>query len=292
METDKTRVVIIGAKGMLGQSLVEIFGSDEKYKTIGWDIEDIDITDRGKVFEKIKEARPQVVINCAAYNMVDKAEESEEEFKKANRINGDGPSYLAEVCQKEKAVFVHYVSDYVFDGKKGVYKENDKTNPISKYGSSKELGEKNVREIGGKYYLIRTSKLFGKPATAESAKKSFFKIMLELAKTKKEIKVVNNERSCFTYVPDLALATKKLIEDHQEYGVYHLVNEDPVTWYEGVLRLFQIAGIKDVKITPVGPDEFPRSAKRPSSSVLINTKFPKLRSYEKAIEEWLSFCDQ
>jgi dTDP-4-dehydrorhamnose reductase len=116
--------------------------------------------------------------------------------------------------------------------------------------------------------------------------------MLELAKTKKEIKVVNNERSCFTYVPDLALATKKLIEDHQEYGVYHLVNEDPVTWYEGVLRLFQIAGIKDVKITPVGPDEFPRSAKRPSSSVLINTKFPKLRSYEKAIEEWLSFCDQ
>jgi dTDP-4-dehydrorhamnose reductase len=292
METDKTKVVIIGAKGMLGQSLVEIFESDKKYKTIGWDIEDIDITDRGKVFEKIKEAKPQVVINCAAYNMVDKAEESEEEFKKANRINGDGPGYLAEVCQKEKAVFVHYVSDYVFDGKKGVYKEDEETNPISNYGSSKELGEKNARKIGGRYYLIRTSKLFGKPATAENAKKSFFKIMLELAKTKKEIKVVNNERSCFTYVPDLALATKKLIEDHQEYGVYHLVNEGPVTWYEGVLRLFQIAGIKDVKVIPVGPDEFPRSAKRPGSSVLINTKFPKLRSYEKAIEEWLSFCDQ
>ena len=89
METDKTRVVIIGAKGMLGQSLVEIFESDEKYKTIGWDIEDIDIADREKVFGKIKEARPQAVINCAAYNMVDKAEESGEEFKKANKINGE-----------------------------------------------------------------------------------------------------------------------------------------------------------------------------------------------------------
>jgi dTDP-4-dehydrorhamnose reductase len=288
METDKTRVVIIGAKGMLGQSLVEIFESDEKYKTIGWDIEDIDIADREKVFGKIKEARPQAVINCAAYNMVDKAEESGEEFKKANKINGDGPGYLARVCQKEKAVFVHYVSDYVFDGKKGAYEEGDETNPISKYGLSKELGEKKVKEIGGAYYLIRTSKLFGRPAKAKTSKKSFFDVMLDLAKEKKELKVVDDERSCFTYVDDLAKATKKLIDENFEYGIYHIANEGPATWYEGVLKLFEIAGVKNVKVIPVSSEEFPRPAKRPKSSILINTKFPKLRRYEKAIEEWIN----
>jgi dTDP-4-dehydrorhamnose reductase len=288
MKTDKNKVIIIGAKGMLGQSLLEIFGSDEKYKVVGWDIEDIDITDRKKVFEKIKKARPRVVINCAAYNMVDKIEENEKEFKKANKINGDGPGYLAVVCQKEKSIFVHYVSDYVFDGKKGAYKEDDGTNPISKYGLSKELGEKKVKEIGGKYYLIRTSKLFGQPAQAKGAKKSFFGVMLDLAKGKKELKVVDDERSCFTYVDDLAKATKKLIDENFEYGIYHIANEGPVTWYEGVSKLFEIAGVKNVKVIPVSSEEFPRPAKRPKSSILINTKFPKLRRYEKALEEWIN----
>jgi len=108
-----------------------------------------------------------------------------------------------------------------------------------------------------------------------------------LAKTNKTLKVVDSERSCFTYVPDLAKATKELVEGDYEYGIYHIVNEGAVTWYEGLLKLFEIAGIKDVEIVPVGPDEFPRPAKRAKSTVLVNTRFPKLRSYEEAIREWL-----
>ncbi len=281
------KIVIIGAKGMLGQSLMKVFSGDGKYQVIGWDFADIDIADEKRVFEKIQKEKPDIVINCAAHNAVDKIEESEEEFEKAKKVNGDGPKFLAKACKETDAIFVHYVSDYVFDGEKGIYVETDQANPISKYGISKEMGEKNVKEIGGKYYLIRTSKLFGKPAQSEGAKKSFFAVMLDLAKSQKELRVIDGERSCFTYVEDLAKATKKLIEENFDYGVYHLVNEGAVTWYEGVTELFEIAGIKDVKIIPASVSDFPRPAKRPASSVLKNTKFPKLRSYKEAIAEWL-----
>lgn len=281
------KIIIIGAKGMLGQSLVKVFKEDKNYETIGWDIADIDITNEKDVLKKVKKEKPDTVINAAAYNAVDKAEESIMEFKKARKINGDGPKFLAEACKEIRAVLVHYISDYVFDGKKGKYKENSKTNPISNYGISKELGEKNVKKIGGNYYLIRTSKLFGLPAQLENAKKSFFETMLNLAKKHKELKVVDGERSCFTYVPDLASATKKLVEDKFEYGIYHIVNEKAVTWYEGVLKLFKFAGIKNVEIIPVKPEEFSRPAKRPRASILVNTKFSKLRNYEKALEEWI-----
>jgi len=129
--------------------------------------------------------------------------------------------------------------------------------------------------------------LFGLPAQSENAKKSFFETILNLAKKKKELKVVNSEKSCFTYTPDLAEATKELIEKEYSYGVYHLINEGAVTWYEGALRLFELAGIKNIKVIPVGSEEFSRPAKRPLSSILINTKFPKLRNYEEAMKDWL-----
>jgi len=286
----KNKVIVIGAKGMLGQSLVEVFGEDKKYIVIGWDIEEIDITQKKEVLERINREKPNLIINAAAYNAVDKAEESEEEFEKAKKVNGEGPKFLAEVARKNDAIFVHYGSDYVFDGEKGEYLEDDLTNPISNYGISKELGEKNIRKVGGQYYLIRTSKLFGRPAITKEAKRSFFDTMLELAEKNEELKVVNEEKSCFCYVKDLARATRMLIESKLAFGTYHLVNEGAVTWYDGVRALFKLAGIKNVRIIPVSSKEFPRLAKRPKSSVLLNTKFPKLRNYEEAVKEWLKEC--
>jgi dTDP-4-dehydrorhamnose reductase len=179
------------------------------------------------------------------------------------------------------------VTDYIFDGEKGEYIESDEKSPISKYGESKSRGEDNVKEVGGKYYLIRVSKLFGLPGKSENAKKSFFETMLSLAKDKKELRVIDSEKSCFTYVPDLARATKKLIEEEYDFGIYHLINEGAVTWYEGVLKLFEIARVEGVNVTPVSSSEFSRPAKRADSTVLINTKFPKLRNYEDAIIDWL-----
>ena len=280
------KVLVIGAKGMLGGEIVWQFSQDENYEVLAWDFEEIDITDAESAKEKIKQEKPEVIINCAAYNNVDEAE-SAEGFQKALALNAEAPKTLAKIAKEMDAIFVQYVTDYIFDGKRGEYTEDDEKSPISKYGESKALGEDNVREIGGKYYLIRVSKLFGLPGESENAKKSFFETMLNLAKDKKELKVIDSERSCFTYVPDLAKATKDLIEKNYDFGIYHLVNEGAVTWYEGVLKLFEIAGIEGVEVKPVGSDEFPRPAKRASSTVLISTKYPKLRNYEDAIKDWL-----
>ncbi len=284
----REKVIIIGSKGMLGQSLVEIFVQDRKYFVIDYDIEEIDITNKEEVFEKIEKVKPNLIINAAAYNAVDKAEEKEEEFMKAKKINGNGPKFLAEVAKNKGAVFVHYSSDYVFDGKKGEYQENDSTNPISRYGFSKELGEKNVRKVGEKYYIIRTSKLFGKAGKTKNAKKSFFEMMLNLARENNKLRVIDDEKSCFTYTKDLAKATKKLIEAGFKFDTYHIVNEGAVTWYEGTLELLKVAGISDVQVIPINSNDFFRPAKRPKSSVLLNTKFPKLRNYQEALADWIS----
>ncbi len=281
------KIIIIGAKGMLGADLLKLFNEDANYQAIGWDIESIDITDANQVKEKVNKESPDFIINAAAYNAVDKCEEDKKEFKLAKKINGEGPKFLAEAAKNNSAIFIHYVSDYVFDGKKGVYKEDAKTNPISNYGISKELGEKNVQKAGGEHYLIRTSKLFGRPAQSKNAKKSFFETMLNLSKGNRELKAVDSEKSCFTYTPDLAEATKKLIEEKYPFGIYHLINEGAATWYEGLKKLFKIAKINNVAVRPVPSEEFPRPAKRPESSVLINTKFPKLRNYEETLHDWL-----
>jgi len=257
MKSNMAKVIIIGAKGMLGQEMTRLFELDEKYEVLSWDFEEIDIVNEAQVNEKVSVEKPDIIINCAAYNNVDAAEENAEEFEKAKKVNGEGPKYLAKVAKKVNAVFVQFVTDYLFDGEKGEYTEDDKTSPISNYGISKELGEQNVQKVDGKYYLIRISKLFGRPARSESAKKSFFEVMSSLAKEKDELKVVDSERACFTYAPDLVRATKTLVEDKYAYGIYHLVNEGAVTWYEGVLKLFEIADIKNVEVVAVGSGEFP-----------------------------------
>lgn len=281
------KILIIGAKGMLGQALEKVFSSSLDYAVTSWDKDSIDIANETQVETLILEEQPEVIINCAALNKVDLIENDEQIFEQAKKINGFGPKYLAQVAKKIDAVFVQYVTDYVFDGEKGEYVETDETNPISKYGISKELGEKNVQKIGGKYYLIRISKLFGEPGSSEGAKSSFFQLMLNLAQEKKKLKVVNEEKSRFTYVPDLAQATKELIEKKYPFGIYHLTNEGSATWYEGARKLFELAGNKKIKLVPVSSAEFPTVAKRPRSSVLLNTKFPKLRNYEQALKEWL-----
>lgn len=288
----KVKILIIGNKGMLGQALEALFRLDENYEVIGWDREEIDITKLIDQKEKIISLKPDIIINAAAYNAVDKCEESEEEYQKANLLNGQAPGDLAKIAQEIDAIFVHYSSDYVFSGheNKKEFTEADRPNPISNYGRSKFLGEQEVQNKGEKYYIIRLSKLFGRPAKSENAKRSFFEIMLELgpkmARENKELSVVDEELSCFTYAPDLALATKRIIEQNQTFGIYHITNFEPATWYQATRELFKLAG-QDVKLKAVGTDAFPRPAPRPKFSVLKNTKTKVLRSYLKALKEYI-----
>lgn len=298
------KILITGAKGMLGQELVRIFGADENYRVFGWDREEIDITDEQQVREKVLVLAPEVIVNCAAYNAVDRCEESGE-FEKAKELNGEAPSFLARIAKDIKippnpplgkggnsgdgVIFVHYSTDYVFNGQNVAgYKEDDAPSPINNYGKTKLMGEQAVQDIGGKYYIIRLQKLFGKPGLGEGAKKSFFETMLALAQAKKEFDVVDEELANFTYAPDLAERTKYLIENDLRYGIYHIINEGrPVTWFGAAKILFDLFGKKDIILKPVSADRFPRPAKRPKYSVLLNTKQPPLRPWDEALKEYL-----
>ena len=297
------KILIIGAKGSLGSQLALVLGNN--YRLLLWDKEDLDITDQESLENKITEHKPGIIINTAAYNAVDKCEEDEEEFVLAKMLNGTAVGYLADIALKLDAVLIHFVSDYVFGGytngtnqkrimKQGGYKENDNPCPVNKYGESKLLGENEIlkrRDRGLKYYLIRTSKLFGPKGETELAKPNFFDMMLKLTKERDELDIVNEEMSCFTYTYDLAKAIKELMENKKPYGIYHIVNSGPCTWHDAAVELFKMADI-NIKVNPVSSDKFSRPAKRPKYSVLLNTKLPKLRNWQEALNECLNLSQK
>ena len=308
------KVLIVGAKGMLGQELAKIFKQDKDYKVTTWDRDEIDITDKAQVEEKITKLMPSIILNAAAYNAVDKCEQDKNGLALAKKINGDAPGYLAKIAKKIEATLVHYSSDYVFSGMPDIpepggcthicsscslhdqfvpevgFDEDAVAEPVQKYGKTKLLGEKNVQKYGDKYYIVRLSKLFGKPAKSETAKRSFFDVMLEHGKKAEkagtEIKAVDEEMSCFTYAPDLAKKTKEIIEAEKPYGIFHVFNQGACTWYEAVLELYRQAKVK-AKVVPVTGSAFPRPAKRPYNSTLLNTKLNPMRSYKLALREYL-----
>jgi len=307
------KILIIGANGMLGQELINIFKKDKNYKVIGWSRKDLDITKEKEVIKKIGFTKPDIIINAATYNAVDKCEENAKEYALAESVNGLAPGYLAKAAKKNKAMLVQYSTDYVFDGDfekllnqepEGCahvcancslhenfqsipgYDENAKPAPVNKYGRTKLLGEKEVAKNIKNYYLIRTSKLFGKPAISENAKKSFFDVMLEVGKKSKEVKVVDEETSCFTYAPDLAKKTKEIIDSEKPFGIYHITNSEPCTWYEACMELYKLAKIK-TKIIAIEGKEYSRPAKRPFYSVLINNKLNPLRNWKEALREYV-----
>lgn len=276
------KVLIIGAKGMLGQELAREF-SGNGYEVSSWDKEEIDITKKEDVSKKISDLKPEIIINAAAYNAVDKIEESDKELGEA--VNGYAVGNLSEAAGAVDAILVHYSTDYVFDGKEiDGYKEDDEPRPQSVYAASKRLGEEQLKNE--KYYLIRTSRLFGEPAVSEGAKKSFVDVMLRIAGEKDCLELVDEELSSPTYVCDLAERTREIVEWKKPFGIYHVTNVGGCTWYGWAKKIFELSS-KSVKLIPVGADRFPRPAKRPKYSVLLNTKLPPMRKWEEALAEYL-----
>lgn len=280
------RVLILGSHGMLGQDLEKVFEADQNWHVFAYDRDEIDVASEKSLREKIEKVDPQAVVNATGYNAVDKCESDEMEYELAKKINGYGPGILARICRDMGIPVVHYSTDYVFDGEKGEYDETAKPAPISNYGRSKLLGEEEIQKRAVKFWILRTSKLFGRPGKSAMSKKSFFDTMISLAKDNQILKLVDEEKSCFTYTPDLALKTKEIIEEGIPFGIYHVINEGPCTWFEATVELFKIAKM-DVEVIPVASSEFPRPAKRPKASVLINTKLKPLRHYTKALKEYL-----
>ena len=273
----KGKILILGAHGMLGRELLEVF---QNYNPIGWDKDEIDITDNLQVKQKISELKPEVVINAAAYTDVDDCEKNKE---LALKVNGNAVGYLAEICKEINAVLIHYSTDYVFygDNEKGYNETDEPANPVNVYGQSKLLGEKLLREKSNKYYLIRTSWLFGRYG------KNFVDTILRLAKEKNQLKIVNDQYGKATYALDLAKRTKEILESEKSFGIYHITNEGIVSWYDFAKKILETADINK-EIKPCFSKDFPTPAERPRFSILINTKVPLMRKWEETLKDYLS----
>ena len=250
------KILITGSNGMLGHDLIEVL--KDNHELILTTSKSLDITDKTHVISFIKENKPDIVINSAAYTNVDGCEENQET---AFSINGDGVRNLALGCSEVNCPLVHISTDYVFNGENTVpWVEDDEIGPISVYGKSKLKGEEAILEILDKYFIIRTAWLYGVNGG------NFPKTMLELAKDHSEITVVYDEVGTPTYTLDLAEAISQLIETDY-YGIYHITNSGSCSWCEFAKYIFEIAE-KDVKVTPVTASEFARPAPRPHYSVL------------------------
>lgn len=274
---------------MLGGAFTRLL-RERGWEFAAWDREELDITDAVAVEERITAWKPELVINCAAYNAVDKAPD---EPNVAMAINGDAVGYIAQAALACGATMVHFSTDYVFDGTNTAgYTEDAAPSPVSVYGESKARGERALIEAVShkpeaiRWYLIRTSRLFGEPGTSEGSKKSFPAMMIAFGKEKGKLRAIDAEVSSPTFVDDLAAATLAIIEEKKPSGVYHRTNDGSCTWYEYSKAAIEAVGL-NIPIEPVGPDAFPRQAKRPANSVLISTKLQPLRSWQNALRAFL-----
>jgi len=252
-------ILITGARGQLGQD-IEKEGKKRGFQTFALSSAQLDITSRHAVSEAVRKYQPDIVINCAAYNAVDQAET---EWKKAYAVNGIGVKHLALESAKSGAVLVHYSTDYVFDGeKKTPYTIADRPHPLSRYGESKLLGEELVQRHAQRYFLVRTSWVFG------SGNMNFARKALAWSHDKQEIEVVTDQVSSPTYTVDLAKATLDLLETGS-YGLYHITNQDSCSRFEWVKTILNATGWTG-RLIPTTSDKFPTPAMRPHYSVLDN----------------------
>lgn len=246
-------------------------------------VKKLDITDLEQVTEFVSNCKPDVIINCAAYTAVDKAEEDE---ALARKINADGPRNLSIAAKNANSILVHISTDYVFGGKldlKHVYKEDDKKAPVTVYGITKLEGEEAIKANAEKYYIFRTAWLYGDG-------KNFVRTMLRLGREKDEINVVCDQHGSPTYAVDLADIIFQALSKKIAYGVYHTTNLGYTTWYDFTKKIFEIAGI-NCKVNPVTSKEYVTPAKRPLNSKLSKTKLIQARinvsTWEDALERYL-----
>ncbi|HWC54762.1 MAG TPA: dTDP-4-dehydrorhamnose reductase [Chitinophagaceae bacterium] len=263
------KIAVIGANGQLGSDLVLEFSSEHQVTSLTHD--DIEITNIDNVKKVLSTAKPEILINTAAYNKVPEAEKFPEE---AFRINALGTLNLAKICQDEKIRFLHYSTDYVFDGKKlKHYIEDDLPNPLNVYGNTKLSGEYFALNYCEHSFVVRVSGIYGK-VPSRSKGSNFISSILKLAAEKPEVKVVNDEVLTPTSTLSIAKNTKELIQT-EAYGLYHMSCEGEVSWYEFAKTIWTELNIK-TPLYPVSVKDFPQVVKRPFYSVLENFKLKAL----------------
>ncbi len=274
-ESSNMRVLVTGAKGQLGFDVIKSL----KYNNIthlGIDKDELDITVESDVTKFVKEYQPTIIIHCAAYTAVDKAEEDKE---LCHKINVLGTEYLAKAAKEVNSKFVYISTDYVFDGNGArFFTINDQPNPVNHYGETKYQGELVVRSLLNEFYIIRISWVFGINGN------NFVKTMLKLSEIREEINVVSDQIGSPTYTYDLSKAIVELIQT-EKYGVHHITNDGVCSWNDFAKEIFRQAN-KQTIVHPILSKDYPTKAKRPLNSRL-QKNYIQLRSWQEALAHFL-----
>jgi dTDP-4-dehydrorhamnose reductase len=283
------RILVIGAKGMLGRDLVKILHStfhthqDSNREILEWDIDEIDIREEKKTVNKIESFGPEIVINVAAYTDVDGCESNEE---KAFAVNAEGMKHVALGALRCRAKVVYLSTDYIFDGKKREpYLEDEPPNPLNVYGRSKWKGEQYVRELVKDVLIVRTQWLYGRYGN------NFVTSILRQAREKKVLSIVNDQIGSPTYTVDLSEAISVLLQ-RDARGVFHVANSDLCSWYTFGQTILKLSGMERVKVIPISSKELSRPAIRPAYSVFNCQKLKQvtgmtLRPWSEAVRDFL-----
>lgn len=254
------KILVTGANGQLGNELRLLLETEMPGTTIYTDRDELDLTDAKAVEAFVLNNDITHIVNCAAYTAVDRAEE---EKRQCALVNVDAVRNLGMAADAAGARLIHISTDYVFDGTgHRPYRESDKVNPISQYGTTKRQGETILLALAPESIIIRTAWLYS------SFGHNFVKTMLRLADTQPEIRVVSDQIGTPTYASDLARAILRILRSHQWVpGIYHFTNEGAASWYDFAHAIFRLAR-KDVKLTPIPTEDFPTPAARPAYSIL------------------------
>lgn len=292
------KILITGANGMLAKAVRERFKNETLILTdVVQDdtIKKLDITNLEDVTEFVSNCKPDVIINCAAYTAVDKAEE---DLDLARKINADGPKNLAIAAKNANCILVHISTDYVFGGNlslEEIYKEDDEKAPETVYGKTKLEGEEAITANTEKYYIFRTAWLYGDGKnfvrTMLNAGREKEKLNTTLEDAKKEsLNVVSDQHGSPTYAVDLADIIAQALEKEIPYGIYHATNLGFTTWYDFTKEILKMANIF-CKVNPVTSEEFVRPAKRPKNSMMSKSKLldagVTIPFWEDALERYL-----
>lgn len=276
------KILVTGVKGQLGQQLLLAAKASRKM-VFGFDKETLDITNERRVFEVVRNIRPDVILHTAAYTAVDRAESDSDA---AYAVNGYGTRNLTVAARAVGAKLVYVSTDYVFDGELGVpYDEFTPARPINVYGRSKLAGEQFVKELHDRYFIVRTAWLYGEYGN------NFVKTMLRQSDSQSSVQVVGDQIGCPTYTADLAVTIMKMMET-ERYGTYHVTNSGRCTWAEFAREIFRQKGLS-TEVHEISSDEYQAAAKRPYQTVLeplalrLN-QFELLPDWQDALHRCLS----
>jgi len=259
------KVAVIGANGQLGTDTARAF-EESGDEVVALAHSDIEIADRDSVLAALRGLRPRIVVNTAAMHHVDNCEREPE---KAFAVNAVGARNLALAARDIGALLIHVSTDYVFDGAKtSPYLETDCPRPLNVYGNSKLAGEHFVQCAAERYFVVRTSGLYGKAPCRAKGGRNFVELMLKLGRERGEVRVVDDERVSPTNTRELARQIVALSRS-DAYGLYHATAESNCSWYEFAQTIFALAQTK-VNVKVASPDEFPAKTPRPKYSVLEN----------------------